>query len=165
MAYDDTIEAGNKLIANVGKIKMYGQPRAKKMTRLLAPANKGDTSITIETGLDFVAGDRLGLAPTSYDHEAVDDVTLTSYTSATGVAVFAVPLNHYHWGQSTSTATKYNGVDIRGEVVLLSRNIKIAGEDIESWGGQIVTSDTIEGDLTMRHGQVFMDSVELYNMS
>jgi hypothetical protein len=92
-------------------------------------------------------------------------VTLTSYTSATGVAVFATPLNHYHWGQSTSTASSYNGVDIRGEVLLLSRNIKIAGEDIEAWGGQIVTSDTIEGDLTMRFGQLFMDNVEIYNCS
>jgi hypothetical protein len=27
MVYDTTIEAGNKLIANVGKIKMYGKPR------------------------------------------------------------------------------------------------------------------------------------------
>jgi hypothetical protein len=56
------------LIANVGKIKMYGKSRQQKMTRLRAPANKGDTSITVETGLDFVAGDRLGLAATSYDY-------------------------------------------------------------------------------------------------
>jgi hypothetical protein len=30
MVYDNTIEAGNKLIANTGKIKMYGKSRAKK---------------------------------------------------------------------------------------------------------------------------------------
>jgi hypothetical protein len=41
MVYDNAIEAGNKLIANVGRIKMFGQPRAQKMTRLRAPAEVG----------------------------------------------------------------------------------------------------------------------------
>lgn len=44
-------------------------------------------------------------------------------------------LQYYHWGAAESTSAKYNGVDIRGEVMLLSRNIRIVGEDIESWGG------------------------------
>jgi hypothetical protein len=43
--------------------------------------------------------------------------------------------------------------------------VKIIGEDIQSWGGQIVTSDTIEGDMTMRMGQLIMDNVEVYNCS
>ena len=54
---------------------------------------------------------------------------------------------------------------MRAEVALLNRNIRILGEDIESWGAQIVTSDTIESDLTVRQGQMFMDNVELYNAS
>jgi hypothetical protein len=57
---------------------------------------------------------------------------------------------------------------MRGEVILLSRSIIIAGEDIESWGGQIVTSDTQEvydGTITFRSGQTFMDHVEIYNCS
>jgi hypothetical protein len=165
LAYDDTIEAGNKVIANVGRIKMFGAKRAKTLTRLRAPAPRGATSITIEPNLDFVAGDRLALLPTSYTYTASDDVTLTSYTKATGVAVFSTPLQYYHWGASTSTASSYNGIDIRGEVLLLTRNIKIAGEDIETWGGQLVTSDTMEADLTMRTGSVIMDHVELFNMS
>jgi hypothetical protein len=56
-------------------------------------------------------------------------------------------------------------VDIRGEVVLLTRNVKIVGEDIQGWGGQIVTSSTVEGDGTIRKGQVIMDNVEIYNCS
>jgi len=30
IVYDNTIEAGNKLIANVGLVQMYGKPRAKE---------------------------------------------------------------------------------------------------------------------------------------
>jgi hypothetical protein len=92
-------------------------------------------------------------------------VTLTGYSSGSGVATFTTPLDHYHWGNATSTGHKYNGVDIRGEVVLLTRNVKIAGEDIQGWGGQIVTSSTVETDGTIRMGQVIMDNVEIYNCS
>jgi len=34
VVYDNAIEAGNKLIANVNLIKMFGKKRTKKMTRL-----------------------------------------------------------------------------------------------------------------------------------
>jgi hypothetical protein len=37
--------------------------------------------------------------------------------------------------ERTSIEADFNGVDMRGEVLLLTRNIVIAGEDIESWGG------------------------------
>jgi hypothetical protein len=34
MVYDNLIEAGNKIIANTGTVKMFGQPRSGKVTRL-----------------------------------------------------------------------------------------------------------------------------------
>jgi len=57
ITYDNAIEAGNKLIANIGLVKMIGTPTATKMSRLVADANKGDTKFTIETGLDWKAND------------------------------------------------------------------------------------------------------------
>jgi len=152
MVYDNAIEAGNKLIANIGTIKMYGKKRTQNIARLHATANKGDTSITIDANLDIVPGDRLALAATSLAHLASDDAIVVSYDNSTGVTVLNTPLNFTHFGAAVSTASKYNGVDIRGEVMLLTRNIVIKGEDVETWGGQIVTSDTIEGDLTVRTG-------------
>lgn len=53
----------------------------------------------------------------------------------TGLVIINSTLSHYHWGANMSTASKYNGVDIRGEVVLLNRNIKIIGSDLDGWGG------------------------------
>lgn len=44
----------------------------------------------------------------------------------------------------------------------------IDAEDIESWGGQIVTSDTIEmyeNAVVMRKGTTILDNVEIYNCS
>lgn len=69
IVFDNAIEAGNKLLANVGLIQMYGKPRAKEsqMTRLVASTAKGDTTITVSAGLDWVAGDSIGLLPTSFN--------------------------------------------------------------------------------------------------
>ena len=58
-----------------------------------------------------------------------------------------------------------NGVDIRGEVVLMTRNIKIYGEDLDGWGGQIVVTDLFESDGTYRTGSLIMDNVQMYNIS
>jgi len=168
IVYDNAIEAGNKILANVGVVKMFGKHR-QKMTRLTAPAPQKATSITIETGMDLVQGDRLGLAPTSYDAGAYEDHIVNTYNNVTGEVTFNTSLKHYHWGAAESTSPKYNGLDIRGEVVLLTRNIILAGEDTETWGGQFVTSDTLEmggdGEMKLRSGQTIMHNVEVFNCS
>lgn len=135
MAFDSAIEGGNKLIANVGVIKMYGQPRTGKITRLHAEVAKDATELYVEAGLDWVAGDRIALAPTSFTHDRSEDNFVESYDSDTGKVTLLTPLKYHHWGAPESTGSNYNGVDMRGEVLLLSRSIVIAGEDIESWGG------------------------------
>jgi len=170
IVYDNAIEAGNKVLANVNVVKMFGKPRAKKMFRLHASANKGDTSILTEPSLDLVAGDRIGIAATNYIFDHGEDFYINSYNNETGEIGINGTIVFNHWGAAESTADKYNGVDIRAEVVLLTRNIKIVGEDVESWGCQIVTSDTVEfvestGELKYRNGQMLIDNVEIYNCS
>lgn len=138
------------------------------MSRLTEPALKGSNEFYIGTGLDLGAGDRLGLLPTSYSPLAIDDVFVSSYDSTTGKVVITGTLSFYHWGQAESTGAQYNGLDMRGEVILLTRNIKINAEDVDGWGGQILTGDTIEvydGEMTMRTGSTIMDNVEIHNCS
>jgi hypothetical protein len=166
MVYDNAVEAGNKVIAVTGKLSAYGIKREEsRMSRLLQPAQKGDTSFFVDTGLDWVAGDRLALLPTSYKWDAWDEVFVDAYDAETGEVTATSALDYYHFGQAESTGDLYDGLDIRGEVILLTRNVRIQGEDIESWGGQIVAGFFMEEDATFRYGQVHFDNIELYNMS
>jgi hypothetical protein len=52
---------------------------------------------------------------------------------------------------------------MRGEVIMLTRNIKISGQDIESWGGHFMTGDTAEisedGTVKERVGNSYLDWV------
>lgn len=127
IVYDNAIEAGNKILANTALISMYGNPR-KHRTRLLQTVEKGETSILIEKGLGWKAGEEVGLAPTTIRYFESDQLIIKSYDGETGILEFTSPLKYYHWGAPESTADRYNGVDMRGEVMLLSRNIKIVGD-------------------------------------
>lgn len=89
----------------------------------------------MEPGLGWVAGDLIGLAPTTFNWWEMDHGVITSYDNVTGSITLDRKVSFYHWGQAQSTASQYSGVDMRGEVVLLSRNIKIVGNDTDGWGG------------------------------
>jgi len=54
IVYDNAIEAGNKVIANVNEMRLFGKPRTKSMFRLLQEAQRGSNEIWVETGLDLV---------------------------------------------------------------------------------------------------------------
>ena len=84
MAFDNAIEAGNKIIANVGTIKMYGQPRTGILTRLTEECFKDNTEIYVAPGLDWVPGDRIALGPTSFVHDRSEDNFVVSYDINTG---------------------------------------------------------------------------------
>jgi hypothetical protein len=90
---------------------------------------------------------------------------IASYNNETGVVTLDRKMSFYHWGASVSTGAQYNGVDMRAEVMLLSRNIKIQGNNTDAWGCQIVTSDFVEGNSEQRIGRTVMDNVEIYNCS
>lgn len=121
--------------------------------------------------MDIAPGDRLALLPTSYQNDASDDVIVETYDSATGVVTVnsTYALKFYHWGAPKSTGDQYGGADMRGEVIMLTRNIKIMGQNIEGWGGHILIGDAAEinddGTVKERIGNMYLDWVELYNLS
>lgn len=132
---DQGLEAGSKIIANVGRLNFYGKERSFKMTRLKAPAEIGASTITVEkSNVDLVEGDRIAIAPTGFDYDKGETRNVVSYNSGTGVIELDKPLEWYHFGADASTADLYNGMDLRGEVLSLSRNIKIIGTEVDDWG-------------------------------
>lgn len=64
LAISPSVTAGNKVLANTGTISVYGKERSR-VSRLLLPANAGDTTLYLEGGLDWVSGDRIYLSPTA----------------------------------------------------------------------------------------------------
>jgi hypothetical protein len=90
---------------------------------------------------------------------------IDSYDQATGIVTLTNPVSFYHWGNSVSTEDTHSGVDMRGEVILLTRNVRVVGNDTDSWGGQILVTDNLEVSGVQRSGQLLIDNVEVFNCS
>lgn len=162
------VEAGNKMIANVGQVVMVGANR-DRMSRLHAEVFKGSTSATVDAGLDWVAGDKLGFAPTATQHTHYEVATIASYDIATGALTLTAPLLYYHFGAAASTGANYQGLEMRGEVILLTRNIVIRGDQsANTWNGQFLTMDSTvfkpDGTSTTYQGLATLKNVEFYKM-
>lgn len=121
------------------------------MSRLHQTVLKGETKLKVAPGLDWVKGEEINLLPTATQPLHSDYATITSYDKQTGDLVISSGLKYYHFGQAQSTLDKY-GVEMRGEVVLLDRNVRVMGEDTDSWGGQILVSDSKDDDGKLHSG-------------
>lgn len=64
MVYTNSFEAGNKILVNINKVSLHGSER-NKLSRLTKEAYPGDETIFVGKNLDWTAGDRIGLAPTT----------------------------------------------------------------------------------------------------
>jgi hypothetical protein len=52
-----------------------------------------------------------------------DYLTIVSYDQGTGALELNAAFKFYHWGDASAPTTAFGGVDMRGEVILLSRKI------------------------------------------
>ena len=156
-----TVEAGNKIIANTNLVEFHGKQRSR-MTRLKSSVYNGSNQAYVDTGLDWVAGDKVYFAPTnmnSYHHEYKE---ISAYDTVNGILTLTESLDFYHYGDDASIADTFNGLDMRGEVILLTRNIKVVADETNDWGCTIVTADRVEADRSVRTGTMILDHVEVY---
>jgi hypothetical protein len=140
-----------------GVIELHGNDR-KGWTQLAADAAIDADEITLAEAMDWQAGDRIVIAPTRADPGEGEVVTITAVSG--NVVEFTPPLDHYHHGQYTDYS--HGGstwrLDERAEVGLLSRNIRIQGDEdsaADRFGGHM---------MTMAGSVIHASGIELYRM-
>jgi hypothetical protein len=132
-----------------GTLNLHGNQK-NAWTKLSATAAAGATSIQVLNASGWRVGDEIVLASTDYDPKQAERRTITA-VSGNNITLDK-PLAYMHFGKITFD------VDERGEVGLLSRNIKIqASADAEQTykGGHIMAMVT---------SKVFVEGVELNRM-
>lgn len=165
MMMSGAIETGNKLILNTGLLSFHGAPR-DRFSRLRRSVYKDDSQVLVEAGLDWVAGDELFFATTNHQWTHGEYRTVAAYDDVNGILTVSPAFDFYHFGQEDSTADDFNGLDMRGEVRLLTRNVKIVGQETnDKWGGNVLTMDRLEFDGSMRVATTQLDNVEVSGCS
>ena len=132
-----------------GTLNLHGS-RTNTWTKLAKTAKAGSSSIEVLDASHWQAGDVIVLASTDYNPRQAEPRTIASISGNS--ITLNRPLEYMHFGQITFD------VDERGEVGLLTRNIKIqASEDAATsyFGGHIMAMVT---------SKMYVEGVELNRM-
>ena len=132
-----------------GTLSLHGD-RTNAWTKLAATAKAGASKIQVVNASGWRKGDVIALASTDYDSNQAERRTITAI--AGNAITLDKPLQYMHFGKVTY------GVDERGEVGLLTRNIRIqASQDAEKtyFGGHI---------MAMAGSRMYVSGVELTRM-
>jgi len=132
-----------------GTLSLHGN-RKNSWTKLAATAKAGSAKIQVSNAKGWRKGDVIALASTDFDSAQAEKRTIAAVNG--NAITLDKPLKYMHFGKITF------GVDERGEVGMLSRNIKIqASEDAEKsyFGGHI---------MAMAGSKMYVSGVELTRM-
>src|SRR5690348_9744839 len=132
-----------------GTLSLHGD-RTNSWTKLARTAEAGSARIEVLNASGWRKGDVIVLASTDFDSTQAEQRTISAI--AGNVITLDQPLKYMHFGKITF------GVDERGEVGLLTRNILIqASEDAERsyFGGHI---------MAMAGSKMYVSGVELNRM-
>ena len=132
-----------------GTLNLHGN-RTNSWTKLSKTAEAGSNSIEVLNAAGWRAGDMIALASTDFDPHQAERRTVASIRGNT--ITLDKKLDYMHFGKITF------GVDERGEVGMLSRNIVVQASpdaDATLFGGHI---------MAMNGSKMFVDGVELNRM-
>lgn len=132
-----------------GTLNMHGKI-TNTWTKLAETAVKGSSTINVLNADQWKVGDQIVLASTDYNPRQAETRHITAISGNT--ITLDEPLEYMHFGEITY------GIDERGEVGLLTRNIKVqASEDADEsyFGGHIMAMVT---------SKMYVEGVELHRM-
>jgi hypothetical protein len=147
----DRVDRGIMLMG--GTLNLHGNlhgDRTNSWTKLSSTANAGATSIQVLNAAGWRVGDEIVLASTDYDPRQAERRTISAVRGNT--ITLDKKLDYMHFGKITFD------VDERGEVGLLTRNIKLqASADAEQsyYGGHV---------MAMATSKMFVEGVEFNRM-
>ncbi|MBO9669345.1 MAG: G8 domain-containing protein [Sphingobium sp.] len=133
-----------------GTLSLHGDRTSNTWTKLAKTAKAGSATINVLNAAGWRKGDVIVLASTDFDPRQAEERTVTAVSGNT--LTLDKPLAYMHFGEITF------GVDERGEVAMLSRNIKIqASEDAAKsyFGGHV---------MAMAGSKMYVEGVELNRM-
>src|SRR6187399_247303 len=147
MGPNDKVDRGIMLMG--GTLNLHGTTK-NTWTKLSTTAAAGSTSIQVLNAAGWRVGDEIVLASTDFNPRQAERRTISAISGNT--VTLDKKLDYMHFGKITF------GVDERGEVGLLTRNIKIqASADAEQsfFGGHI---------MAMPSSHMYVEGVELNRM-
>ena len=153
-------EFGNKAIGCYNcHFSIHGKTRAPVWTELSETAAVGATVIKVATAVDWIAGEEIVIASSSYEHSEAERRTIASIDGTKKEITLTQALTYKHFSADETFGAQTGA--LRTEVGLLTRNIKIQGDStstISKYGVHVMMVGSTEDSLVSK-----IEYVELSN--
>ncbi|XP_076438726.1 fibrocystin-L-like isoform X2 [Babylonia areolata] len=130
---------GTKMLAlRDGTLDLHGRPTPVTWTELSVTATAGSTQLSLTTPVNWKVNDEIVIPSTSHRHSQIqNEVNVISAISADGLTLtLRDPLTYDHVVVE-HTFLDGSSVAVRGEVGLLTHNVKVMGSVNDEWTEQI----------------------------
>ncbi|KAG9339164.1 hypothetical protein JZ751_024022 [Albula glossodonta] len=158
---------GSKVLGVFGDLDLYGMPHTIYHTKLASTASAGSSTLSLQEAVDWQVGDEVVISTTSYDLWETETRRIAAISVDGRTLTLNRSLSYTHIGESYSISGSVRQYRLAADVGLLSRNIKITGEDYpglssESFGARVLVSSFSNGGITFR-GSAQIRNVEFYH--
>nr|XP_039260770.1 fibrocystin-L-like [Styela clava] len=159
------VVVGSKAIGVLGGLDLHGRTRMLTKTHLASAVTAGQNSITlVDSPSDWSVGEEIVIATTSADPWETETFKISEINAKTLTLNATLKFDHM---ADTFTYTDKSGVeqsyDIRAEVALLTRNIKVIGEDYNDLYTHSFGARVLVAGVGSTRGYARVQNVEFYH--
>ncbi|KAK9957826.1 hypothetical protein ABG768_012036 [Culter alburnus] len=158
---------GSKVLGVFGSLDLYGMPHNVYHTKLASTSQAGNSTLSLQESVDWKVGEKILLSTTSYDPWQTEVRTITAISDYGRTLTLDQPLSYTHIGESYSVPGTSRSYQLAGNVALLTRNIKIIGQEYpemytQSYGARVLVGSFSSGGIDYR-GQAQIRNVQFYH--
>ncbi|CAK8682966.1 unnamed protein product [Clavelina lepadiformis] len=163
------INLGSKAIGCFGGCDFHGKKRTPSWTRLAQTVTAGTNQIIVQDVVDWVAGEEIVITTTGYDSQETEKHVIAAVADDRRTITLRDTLTHRHMGETYTVGQ--HSYDMRAEVGLLTRSIKIIGQlyddiDKEAYGARVlvgsVRAKDVNNEDVQASGFARFSNVEFY---
>ncbi|XP_067676837.1 fibrocystin-L-like isoform X2 [Haliotis asinina] len=165
---EDGPPAGAKGIAVYGGLDLHGKSVGMTWVSLATTATKGGNQVTLDEAVEWSVGDEILLTATSYNAWHTETFKISTISADNKTLTLNATLVYTHDVVSETLGTGHN-YTVSAKVGLLTRNIKIIGEDYsglyrESFGARVMVATSTRANGTEAYsGVAKVKNVEFYH--
>ncbi|KAK7898488.1 hypothetical protein WMY93_019341 [Mugilogobius chulae] len=158
---------GSKALGVFGTLELYGKPPNVYHTKLSATSAAGTNTLTLAKAVDWKVGDEVAVSTSSYDAWETEKHVISAVSDDMMVLTLEKPLAFTHIGETHSVPGTSYSYTLASDVALLTRNIKIIGEEYpdmykESFGARVLVGTYNFGGIDYK-GKAQIRNVEFYH--
>ncbi|XP_053415184.1 fibrocystin-L isoform X2 [Nycticebus coucang] len=158
---------GAKVLGVFGELDLHGIPHSIYKTKLSETAEAGSKVLSLTDAVDWQEREEIVITTTSYDFHQSETRSIVKILHDRKVLILNESLSYTHRAESYHVLETGQSYTLAADVGLLSRNIKIVGEDYPGWfkdsfGARILVGSFTENMITFK-GNARISNVEFYH--